>query len=63
MEQPGLLPPVDRNYANIYWETMGFKEGEGKARRISESTLTVINPLNKVIEDSRGSVGVNLRRL
>lgn len=41
---------------------MWDREGECDDR-ISESALTVINPLNKVIEDSRGSVEVNLRRL
>jgi hypothetical protein len=39
------------------------KREKGQRWRIPESALTVINPLNKVIEDSRGSVGVNLRRL
>lgn len=51
-------------YEYIFETMRRNKGGREKARwRISEFALTVINPLNKVIEDSRGSVRVNLRRL
>lgn len=60
---PGCYHPRTGT-ARIYWERREWEDRRGrKQRRISESVLTVINPLNKVIEDSRGSVEVNLRRL
>jgi len=40
---------------------MGDREGENDGGH--PNPLTIINPLNKVIEDSRGSVEANLRRL
>lgn len=63
-----------RGHGNYIWIYLKWRVEREKIKtekaRVSKSALMIINPLNKVIEDSRGSwlseadsVRVNLRRL